>query len=291
MSSRGFASRESKSDSILRASPDRTSGSSTGPRQPTPPRFSGNNFAHDFSQVPLFGTASDSHLQGEGPNSNDETSRKRGSSQAVFSFQTFIPDKYVPGTGGFGYGDNRGFGKPGDNYRTFQQITVEMDQSRNQLGATGPAVAKTSESETRLPLFSGKASTGPLHMEAKRRDSHSVAVAFNASIQNGALVVGHLTPAIDFRGAIVVGNAAGKLTYGLSVSHDAFPAYEAFLDEAPIYRWSYPEGNTVLNLLGSGTAVTSTRKTGDAPGGVIGAGRFEGFGGGSGGGGGAGGTY
>jgi uncharacterized membrane protein YgcG len=251
--------------------------------QPTVPNPVSGGFAHDFSQVPVFATRSDQDA--------DLPVCRAPLTRAVFAFQTFIPDKYVPGTGVLGYGDNRGFGKPGDSYRTYQQITIETERALNEVGVEGEPIAKTGESETAVPGFSGTASANPLHMAAKRRDAHSMMVTFDGSIQNGAFVVGSLSPAIDFSGAIAISNATGKLQYGLFVKHDAFPAYEAFLNEQPIYRWSYPAESTVADLVGSGTAITGIRKTAEAPGGIIGAPKFQDFGGGSSGGGGSGGEY
>jgi hypothetical protein len=209
--------------------------------------------------------------------------------KTVFTLQTFIPDKYVPGTGWLGYGDDRGFGKPGDRYRTFQQIVVPSEQRAE--GDVEPvAEAKTGVSETAVPLLSGQASAGPLHMKASREDAHSTIIAFDASITNGA-TGGGLLPAIDFSGALALRTSGPKQVYGFYIRHDAFPAYEAFIDGKPIYRWSYPAGGTVSDLIGDGTAIQATRKTGDAPGGTVAGRDFEGFGGGSFGGGGSGGTF
>lgn len=217
-------------------------------------------------------------------------------SKHVFTFQTFIPDHYVPGLSvtdpvelGLGYGDDRDFGKPGDHYRTFQQIVVETDERLNPSGVEGEPVGRTGLSESPIPGMTGHASAEPLHMAAKRTGAHSVNVSFDASITNGALV-GGLLPAIDYSGSVAMIASGGKLHYGLYVSHDAFPAYEAFIDDKPIYRWSYPAGSTVADLVGSGTAIKGLRKTNDDPGGSIARENVP-FGGGKSGGGGSGGTY
>lgn len=197
-------------------------------------------------------------------------SGKRSSSDQTFTFQTFIPDRFVPGTGGLGYGDNRGFGNAGDHYRTFQQIVVQPDEKLNKEGTVQPAAAKVGLSETAITAISGHASTTSLHMWAKRTDANLVSIEFHASIKSGAKFFGQLLESIDFLGAIVISCVDGKLRYFFGVNHDAFPAYEAFLNGHPIYRWSYSAAATVDDLKGAATAVKATRKKGDAPGGVIG---------------------
>lgn len=250
-----------------------------------------SNFGHDFSAIPTFASQSGKVADLGRIDSLHQVSHTEvvPRSEAVFTFQTFIPNKYVPGTNGLAYGDDRDFGKPGDSYRTFQQIVVQTDERLSAAAIEGSVVARTGESKTTVPFTSGHASTAPLHMTAERRDSHSVTVLFTGSIKHGA-IGGGLFPAIDFTGAIVISSSGAKQAYGFYASHDAFPAYEAFIDDKAIYRWSYPVGSTVADLVGSGTAVQGRRKTGDAPGGIV-ANRILRFGGGSFGGGGSGGNW
>jgi LysM domain len=215
------------------------------------------------------GSAGNHTMMKENVSEEKSTSKPVSSSQAAFTFQTFIPDRYVPGTGALGYGDSRGFGKPGDSYRTFQQVLVETDENLNEQGAVGPAKAQTGFSKTAVTVVSGHAPSTPLHMAVKRKDSNSVTVVFFGSIKSGAKL-GQLLDAIDFKGWINISHVGGKPNYFFSISHDAFPAYEAFINSDPIYRWCYPATSTVEKLEGGGTAIQETRKTGDAPGGVIG---------------------
>lgn len=189
-------------------------------------------------------------------------------SSATFAFQTFIPDRFVPGGMGLAYGDSRGFGKPGDSYRTFQQIVVEPDQALNTQGIITPAIALTGFSKTAITLVSGHSPSAPLKMMARRRDANSVTVVFQGSITNGAKFGGGLA-AIDFTGWINIFRGNTKPTYVMSIRHDAFPAYEAFINGDPIYRWCYPASSTVDKLDGVGS-IADTRRTGDATGGVIG---------------------
>jgi len=188
----------------------------------------------------------------------------------MFTFQTFIPDKYLPGSGELGYGDNRGFGKPGDKHRTCQWMMVQTDEEINESGIVLPPAAHTGVSETKVPFLSDKVSTQGLSMSAKRKSARAVTVTFSGSIQNGARIVGSISPKIDFRGAVTIEKSTGAPNYRFHVTHDPFPAYEAFVNTLAIYRWSYPAGSTVADLIGSGT-VQAVRKTGDASGGVIGA--------------------
>ncbi len=256
---------------------------------------------HDFGKIAVSSTRENQQVRRQAIEQSErirqqaiektDASSADNNYQASFVFQTFIPDKYVPGTGGLGYGDNRGFGKPGDSYRTFQQITVQTDEAVSRSGVVGAPVAKTGVSETKVPFTTGHASAGPLHLSAERQDARSVLIRFDASIQNGSRLAGMVSPAIDFKGAIAISSLKSKPYYYFSVSHDAFPAYEAFINGNSIYRWSYPAGSTIADLVGSGTAIQGERRTGDAPGGVINAGKFEGFGGGRSGGGGAGGSW